>query len=149
VKLEIDLVPTTAWGKNLRTQLGATKWGKLRKQVIADQGNVCAICSSTEKLQCHEIWEFNDKNGVQLLKGFQASCSLCHLSSHFGLAQNLSVQGHVNIDNVISHFLTVNSISMKQFEKHKNEAFAIWRERSEREWELNLGDWESLLPSEQ
>lgn len=145
MKLEIDLVPLTAWGKSLRTKMGRTKWDKLRKKVLADQGNVCAVCGSSEKLQCHEVWTFNEETGVQSLQGFQAACSLCHLASHFGLAKNLADQGHVNLDNVIAHFLKVNGITKAQFEKHKDESFALWRKRSKREWQLDLGEWAALV----
>jgi len=147
MKLPIDLIPESSWGKNLRTMMGRSRWDRLRATVLAEQGNVCAICSSSRKLQCHEVWEFDDKKGVQRLRGFQASCSLCHLASHFGLAQNLALQGHLDLDNVIAHSLQVNGVSMKQFEKHKTAAFALWNKRSKRKWKLDLGQWASLVPN--
>lgn len=148
MKLEIDLIPTTAWGKNIRNALGRTKWDKLRKEVLANQGNTCSTCNSTEKLQCHEVWEFNDKTGVQTLKGFQASCSLCHLGSHFGLAQKLANQGHANLENIVTHFLEVNEISFEQSQEHLAEAGSIFIKRSQQEWEQNFGEWAFLLPND-
>jgi hypothetical protein len=146
LELTIDLVPESSWGQNLRLLLGRTRWDKLRKQILGEQGNVCAVCGAAEKLQCHEVWEFNDETGVQLLRGFQATCNLCHFASHFGLAQRLADQGHLNLDNVIEHFLKVNGVTMEQFRRHKTDAFALWRKRSEREWTLDFGQWASLLP---
>lgn len=145
MKLEIDLVPETSWRENLRTKMGRTKWDKLRKQVLAEQGGVCRVCGSSEKLQCHEVWAFDDKANTQRLKGFEAVCSLCHLSEHFGLAQNLAEQGHVNLDNVIAHFMAVNGISRKEFDAHKAQAFIVWHQRSAKQWKVDLGEWESLV----
>lgn len=147
MKLEIDLIPTTAWGENIRKELGRSKWDKLRKEVLAEQGNKCAVCGLTKKLQCHEVWEFNDETGVQTLKGFQATCSLCHLGSHFGLAQQLAKQGHADLENIVSHFLEVNEISLDQFHEHLAEAVEVFKKRSQQEWEQDFGEWASLLPS--
>ncbi len=147
VKLEFDLVPGSSWGNNLRNMLGRTEWDKLRAQMLAERGNKCAVCGSSERLQCHEVWAFDDKKRVQSLRGFQASCSLCHLASHFGLAETLAQQGHVNLENVIAHFLKVNRISKEQFETEKTKAFALWRKRSEREWKIDFGEWAKLLPN--
>lgn len=147
MKLPLDLVPESSWGENLRNKLGRSKWDKLRKSVLADQGNRCAICSSTVKLQCHEVWEFNDRSGTQHLRGFQATCSMCHLASHIGLAQNLAAQGHVDLENVVAHSLRVNGIDRQQFEELKTQALHVWRQRSAREWKLELGEWGHLLAS--
>lgn len=147
MKLPFDLVPKSSWGENLRNKLGRSKWDKLRKQVLADQGNRCAICRSTEKLQCHEVWEFNDRSGTQLLRRFQAICSMCHLASHIGLAQKLAAQGHVNLDNVVAHSLRINGIDRQQFEELRIQAFELWRDRSARKWKLELGQWGHLLAS--
>jgi hypothetical protein len=145
MKLKIGLIPETSWRENLRTKMGRTKWDKLRKQILAEQGDVCRICSATEKLQCHEVWKFDDRSNTQRLVGFEAVCSLCHLSEHFGLAQNLAKQGHVNLDDVISHFMRVNGITKKEFEAHRAQAFAVWHERSAKQWEVDLGEWASLV----
>ena len=145
MKLTMELVPKTAWRENLRTRMGRTKWNKLRTEVLGSQNHRCAKCGSDRKLQCHEIWEYDDASHIQRLKGFEAVCSLCHLAEHFGLAQNLTDQGHANLDEIIDHFITVSDISQQQFDSHKTDAFALWRTRSEIEWELDLGDWASLI----
>jgi len=148
LKLIIDLVPESTWGENLRTFLGRTKWDKLRKQIILEQGGVCAACGAVEKLECHEIWEFNDETDIQLLHGLKVLCSLCHLATHFGFAQGLAAQGRINLSDLIDHFVKVNGITLKEFKKHKKDAFALWRKRSRNEWTLDFGQWESLLPNE-
>ena len=39
MKLEIELVPSTAWEKNLRNEIPSKEWDKIRKQSYADAGN--------------------------------------------------------------------------------------------------------------
>lgn len=73
LKLTVDLVPHTQWYKNLRLQVPRSVWDKLRKEVYAQAGFKCQICGTEDKLNCHEIWEYEEKNRVQHLKGFHAA----------------------------------------------------------------------------
>jgi hypothetical protein len=145
LKLKIDLVPETCWYKNLRTQMRRSQWDKLRKTVYADQGNACCICGAAGKLNCHETWHYDEELFVQKLTGFHAVCSMCHHVTHFGLAQILAAQGHLDLEAVIEHFMRVNGVSREVFESHKTEAFRVWGERSKRQWQTNLGEWASLV----
>ncbi|MDF1534223.1 MAG: hypothetical protein P1P69_06945 [Methanosarcinaceae archaeon] len=61
MRLEIDLVPSTAWYSNLRTNISKNKWDKIRKQSYADANHKCAICGADGRLNCHEIWEYDGK----------------------------------------------------------------------------------------
>ncbi len=70
MKLEIDLVPSTAWYSNLRKKVSQKDWDKIRKQSYADANHKCVICDADSRLNCHENWEYNDKNHIQKLKGF-------------------------------------------------------------------------------
>lgn len=145
LKLIIDLVPETCWYKNLRKQMRPSQWDKLRRKVYADAGHVCQICEAGGKLNCHEMWAYDDKKCVQKLVGFQAICSMCHHVHHFGLAQILASQGHLQLNAVIEHFMTVNNVNREAFEAHKTEAFTLWRQRSQRQWQTDLGEWSSLV----
>ena len=145
LKLTSDLVPETSWYKNLRKQMRPSQWDRLRKRIYADQGNVCRICRAADKLNCHEVWKYDDQRHVQKLIGFHAVCSMCHHVAHFGKARILARQGHLDLDAVIEHFMRVNGVSRDVFEAHKAEAFRIWRERSKQEWKTDLGEWASLV----
>ena len=74
MKLNIELVPSTAWYKNLRNQVGSRQWDIIRKKAYSDYNYCCGICKDKGRLECHEIWEYDDTNKVQLLKGFIALC---------------------------------------------------------------------------
>lgn len=109
-------------------------------------GSRCQICGADGRLYCHEIWHYDDKKRVQSLKGFHIVCSLCHHLSHFGKAKDLADQGQLDLDAVIQHFLTVNKVGEDVFEKHVEEAFTIWRERSRRKWRTDYGKYAQLIP---
>jgi hypothetical protein len=141
----IDLIPKKCWYKNLRKQMKKFQWDKLRKRVCADQGNVCCICGAGGTLNCHEVWSYDEERHVQQLMGFHAVCGMCHHVTHFGLAQILANEGHLNLDAVIEHFLKVNGVGREEFEVHKKQAFALWHERSKHEWQTDLGKWASLV----
>jgi hypothetical protein len=145
MKLAIDLVPETCWYKSLRKQMRRSEWDKLRREVYVQQGNVCKICGAGGKLNCHEIWHYDEKRRVQKLSGFQAVCNMCHHVTHFGMAQILAGQGHLDLEAVVEHFMQVNKVSREVFQAHKTEAFRIWRQRSELQWETDLGEWASLI----
>ncbi len=146
LKLRIELVPETCWFKSLRKQMRRSQWDELRRQVCADQGNRCAICGISETLNCHEVWEYDSKRSVQRLLGFQAICNMCHHVAHFGRAQILADEGHLDLDAVIAHFMKVNGVGRAEFDTHEAWAFKIWRERSRRQWKTDLAEWADLVP---
>jgi hypothetical protein len=146
LKLAVDLVPQKQWYKNLRKQVPHSVWDKLRKEVYAQSDFKCQICGAEGKLNCHEIWEYEEKNLVQRLTGFHAVCSMCHHVTHFGMSSILASQGHLDIEEVIRHFMKVNGVSREAFEEHLSEATDIWQYRSQFEWVLDYGQWAALLP---
>ena len=144
-KLTIDLVPDTCWYSNLRNKMPQSKWDKLRKQIYAEVGHSCQICGAKGRLDCHEVWAYDDKKFVQKLKGFVALCSMCHHVKHFGMSQILADQGHLDLHAVIDHFCKVNSVSRNAFQTYKSGAFGIWRKRSKHQWRTDLGEWADLV----
>ena len=144
--LSLDLVPTPCWGKSLRKQLPRSKWNRLRKEVIAEQGESCRICGSSARLSCHEIWAYDDATAVQLLTGFEIVCGMCHHAAHLGNAEILAAQGQLDLDAVIEHFMTVNGVNRTEFERLREQAVAVWKARSARDWTTDYGNWASWLP---
>jgi len=148
MKLHIELVPETCWYQSLHRTLPKVQWTKIRRQTVEKAGNVCEICGASGKLYCHEIWEYDDKKRIQGLRGFEAVCSLCNLVKHIGLANILAVQGKLDYETVVVHFMKVNNVNREEFEKHRREAFALWKERSKTEWKTDFGELSNLLPDE-
>jgi len=145
LKLTIELVPSTSWYNNLRSVLPKSVWDKIRKKTYAKYGYRCGICGAKGRLNCHEIWEYDDQNHVQKLVGFIALCDLCHHVKHIGLASILASEGKLDYERVVEHFMKVNGCDRKTFERHRREAFDQWRERSRYDWNVDLGEYESLV----
>jgi len=109
LKLTIELVPSTSWYDNLRKYTSKEDWDKIRKRTYAEYGNRCGICEAEGRLNCHEIWEYDDKKHIQRLVGFIALCDMCHHVKHIGLAGILASEGKLDYEKVVEHFMKVNN----------------------------------------
>lgn len=145
LKLEVDPVPSTSWGVSLYRKMPRSQWDKLRKQVHERNGSKCQTCGSPQKLHCHELWEFDDKSGVQKLTGLGTICNMCHHVAHFPRSMQLADAGQLDIKAVIAHFLKVNNCDMETLSKHLDEAQAVWVQRSKRKWRVDFGEFASLV----
>lgn len=96
-------------------------------------------------MNLHEVWQYDDKNHMQKLEGFILLCNMCHHVKHIGFAGILAKQGKLDYDKVIEHFCEVNNCTEKEFEKHKTEAFEIWRNRSKHEWNQDFGKYKEFI----
>jgi len=45
-------------------------------------------------------------------------------------------------EDLINHFCNVNNCTRKDFERHEEEAFRIWSERSKYEWKQDFGEYD-------
>lgn len=145
LKLHIELVPKTSWYDNLRKMMKEKDWDNLRREVYAKYNQKCGICDATGRLNCHEIWEYDDSKHVQKLRGFIALCDMCHHVKHLGLAQILADRGELDLDTVIQHFMNVNNCGRNTFMKHRKKAFEQWRERSRYEWQIDFGQYKNTF----
>lgn len=145
LKLTIELVPKTSWYESLREEMPRAEWDRLRKRTYAAYGQKCGICDAKGRLNCHEIWEYDDHNHVQKLEGFITLCNMCHFVKHIGFAGILAQNGKLDYGKVVEHFMEVNQCDRATFEEHREKAFAQWRERSTHEWEVDLGECEELI----
>jgi len=136
-KLEVELVPKTCFYSNVRNTVSDSKWDKIRKKAYKDADYKCSICGADDvKLSCHEVWDYDDENHVQHLKGFQALCKSCHMIKHAGFSMH-TVKGKKKFDRdkLIEHFCKVNECSKEEFLNHEKRAFETWEERSKHEWD--------------
>jgi hypothetical protein len=148
LKLTIELVPKTCWYSNLRTQIRGSDWNRISKETRA--AGVCAICGAAGvRLSCHERWEYDDDGGgIQRLVGFVALCDACHGVKHIGRVGRLATEDpqYVRLlQDAIEHFTRVNGVDVETFNAHKTESFALWRQRSAREWKTDLGAYAAMV----
>lgn len=141
LRLTIELVPQTCWYSNMRKVLSRTQWDRLRRQVYAAYNHRCGICGATGRLECHEIWHYDDEKHIQTLQGFIALCEWCHHVKHIGLSRILANQDKLDYARVVAHFMQVNDCDRETFERHRKQAFEQWEERSGFEWVTELGEY--------
>jgi hypothetical protein len=139
-KLTIELVPTTCWFSNVRTLLPKAEWDKLRKESYAKAKYKCEICGDVgtnqgvkHAVECHEIWEYDDKEFVQKLNGLISLCPHCHMVKHMGRTTVIGKQ-----DIAIKHLQEVNGWSHKKTVSYLADVYEIHEERSKRKWKLDI-----------
>ena len=141
LKLQIDMIPQTSWGKNLRKVLSDSEWKQLREQTLSEFNYKCGICGAEERLQCDEVWEYDDRKHIQRLTGLRVLCSLCHHVKHIGKAGLLAEEGRLDYDKIVEHFMKVNCCDVDTFNEHAIRAAEIWERRSKHEWEIDYGEF--------
>jgi len=135
-KLTIELVPQTAFYKNVRSEVTRTQWDIIRKKVYKEYDYKCGICSGKGKqhpVECHEIWEYDDNKHIQTLKGFIALCPSCHQVKHIGLSQIRGLK-----KECLKHLMFVNKITKKEANMQILETARIWEERSQYDWKCDM-----------
>lgn len=142
LKLTAELVPKTSWYNNMRKIVPPPEWDKIRRKTYAEYGHRCGICGSGGRLNCHEIWCYDDHQHTQKLEGFVALCDLCHHVKHIGFAGVLAARGKLDYESVVEHFMSVNECERKTFEEHRKGAFYQWSQKSQHQWEVSFGEYE-------
>lgn len=133
-KLNFELVPESCWCSNLRSALPKEAWDAIRKKAYARAGGRCMICgAATTRLEAHEQWSYDDENCVQSLKNIIAVCRACHEVIHIGRTQLLGDEKAAG-----EHFMKVNGCSYADYRKALGEANAVHRQRSQKEWRLDV-----------
>lgn len=133
-KLTIELIPSTAWFKNLRTLVGQRNWDIIRKDCYRKANYRCEICNGKGTkwpVECHERWSFIDNKII--LDGLIALCPSCHEVKHIGLA---SVKGRLEIAK--KHLMKVNKMTSREADEYIMDSFKLFEKRSREEWELDI-----------
>jgi hypothetical protein len=141
--LTIELVPTTCWYSNVRSEVTPEQWDRLRRKCYSAASYRCEICDGQGPkwpVECHEVWEYDDRRKVQSLKRLIALCPKCHGVKHIGRMQSTGKGGVA-----LRHLMKINGWSKKAAEAYIQKAFAQWSERSEHEWELDISWLEGKL----
>lgn len=108
-----ELIPYSMHYKNVRAILSFADWQTIARISYKNSHYKCDICSTKGKLECHEIWQFDDSNLVQKLVGLTSLCPDCHRVKHIGLAKKM---GHYK--TTIKHMAKVNKISVNKAERY-------------------------------
>ena len=145
-KLLVELIPKTCWFSSIRTTVTPKEWDKIRHLSYEAADHKCEICGNIgtkqgykHKVECHEIWEYDDVNHIQKLIGLISLCPKCHQVKHIGRAIAIGKK-----DECYRHLIYVNKWTIEQVQNHVLTSFELHKERSKHEWTLDL----SLLTKE-
>lgn len=134
--LTIELVPQTCWFSNVRDHVDKLTWDRLRRQTYRKANYGCQVCGGRGPqwpVECHEIWHYDDANHIQKLMGLIALCPHCHEVKHIGLAE---ING--KRERAEAHLARVNKWTQAQTNEYLAKVWAVWAERSQHQWQLDL-----------
>jgi len=128
LRLKIEPIPQFTWGVSLANKLPREEWDELRQKVYRDANYECEICGETNKtLFCHEVWEFDDRRGIQRLVRLECCCELCSDVHHFGRTKVSKPASYV--DKCIGHWCRVNKKTRNDFLVYEQEIRRINKRR--------------------
>lgn len=130
-----DMLPTTSWEANLRTVLSEQEWDRLRKFCYQAAGNTCVACGSRGEphVEAHESWKFDEKTGVQTLRGLLCLCPTCHKAKHLGYANRIGL-----LTQVLDRLMWLNDWDECTLKRELSQVEARQEELSQRTWTLDL-----------
>lgn len=143
MRLEIELVPRSAFWSNVRSQVSKTNWERCKRFVSQRSGAKCEICGGKGKrwpVECHETWEYSaidaTGHGVQTLVGLIALCPTCHQAKHFG--RSINVLDEDAFLRLFVHIATLNDLTDAEMTDYIDQSFAVWSVRSDAAWDLDV-----------
>lgn len=136
MRLTVELIPKTAWGANVRSEVSKSTWDSIRRKVYKAANYVCEVCGSQgsrHPVECHERWDYDDTKHVQTLVGFIALCPTCHRVKHIGRAIAVGL-----VDRTVSHLRKINNTSQREALDYIDEVFYLWEQRSKHAWTVDI-----------
>ena len=122
-------------------------WDQVRRPVIERAAGRCEVCGDDvpSRMICHERWLYDDEALEARLRELVGLCGSCSRVVHWGNSQALADAGKINMARVWSQFLRINGIDREAGQRHLERAFALWRQRSQRSWTLDYGEFTELV----
>jgi hypothetical protein len=134
--LTIELVPSSSWYNNVRSNVPPAQWDQLRHRCYQDAGHHCEICGGQGPewpVECHEIWQYNKTTAVQRLVRLIALCPRCHEVKHIGLTE---MNG--GLARAVRHLAKVNGWTKTKALRYVDHCYDVWNRRSLIQWTLDL-----------
>lgn len=141
LRLSIEPTPVSSRLASLAKLLPTSQWNRIRRSIYRCAGYRCRICGRSRRLDCHEVWQYNERTGYQLLRGFRALCRDCHNVKHI-----LFVHDHWKRAKLLQHFVTVNRLTCQQAEDYLKAAHRLQQMLNQKDWIVNFGDYNWRMP---
>ena len=106
-RLTAELVPSTCWWSNLRSNMPADEWAKCKAFVRKRSGDRCELCGGRGRqwpVECHEVWAYDETTWTQTLEGLIALCPPCHEVKHIGRAETVG-----NLERAKNRLMVANA----------------------------------------
>jgi len=138
LKLTIEPRPVSTWGVTLASRLPKDEWDEIRQRVYREADYRCQVCgSNNRKLNCHELWGFDDRKLIQKFVGFECCCELCHDVHHFGRSKE--TRSSTYIDKLIGHWCKVNKLTRADFLVYEKQIFELNKKRADKPYIVKVG----------
>lgn len=143
--LNIELIPDGCWKENLRTMFPQKVWDVIRKQAYKEADGKCMICGrKVNRLEAHERWNYDEENGIQILKDVIAVCKNCHECIHI---QRTTLIGREK--EASEWFMKVNNCSYVDYLHCVGKANEDQKRRNKvSEWKVDLRYLQKYLQGE-
>ena len=134
-KLRFQIVPDGCWKVNLHELLPKKAWDFIKDDVKKKAEFKCEICGKkTDRLDAHEVWDYDIKRGVQKLENIVAVCKDCHNAIHIN--RSYLSGDHIRAED---QYMKVNGVSYAEMKKDLKEANEENAKRNAvSEWKLDL-----------
>jgi hypothetical protein len=141
--LTIEMIPRPLHRKGLSNLLKRKLWDVIGRSVRARAQGRCEICDKESKrLDCHEVWSYDDERRVARLVGLKAICSACHLSTHLGRAMSIGRQ-----EQAFDHLMEVNGWTWHEARPYVAHAMEEYVMRSKNAWVLDVSELPNIVQS--
>lgn len=133
--LNFELVPDGCWKYNLRNILSKKEWDYIKAYAKRKANGKCMICGKqTTRLEAHERWSYNEKEGIIKLEEVVSICRDCHEVIHIN---RTFLRG--NEEKAEKHFRKVNDCSYAEYRKALGEANEVQKRRNlVSDWKMDL-----------
>lgn len=133
----IELVPASRPERilpNLAREQATFKprWEKIRSRELERAGYQCEICGADARLECNEVWAYDDARHLQKLIGYKVVCPDCYAILHIG--RTIQTGG---LESALSHFIMVTGFTEDDLKAATSEALKLWKSRSKYRWRLD------------
>jgi hypothetical protein len=135
-RLTAELVPSTCWWSNLRSNMPPAEWAKCKASVRRRSGDRCELCGGRGPkwpVECHEVWGYNDVTQVQLLVGLIALCPPCYGVKHIGRTELVG-----GLERATNRLMVANVWTRADVELYLEGVWEVWYQRSSHEWTLDV-----------
>jgi len=136
--LYVDLIPSSCWFTNVRYCVKPKDWNKIRKIVYSRANYTCECCGincieNKLPIEAHERWNYDYTTQTQKLVRLIGLCKNCHSTTHYGFSRMNGLE-----EQIKAHLMKIRNFNLEELKEHIDIAYAIWIERNQYDWYLDL-----------